>query len=197
MTFLREFKGCLIVLFLFFLMLSFGGCAHYTLVDVNEEIAVGSSFKVHSPVKWSKAKVYGVETWTIDGPQLQRLMFFTGVETGKPLFVVQGKKAKNFPAFDHSMTSVEIMELVEATFARINVHDIEMKDLRPVLFCGQDGFRFELHYKIQSGLKYRGFFVGTKKDDKLWAIIYLGTDLYHYKKALKHVEEIVSSAAFL
>ncbi len=197
MTCPKIFKGCLVVLFLLFLFLSFASCTYYKLVAANEEITIGPSFKVHSPVKWSKAKEYGVETWTIDGAQLQRLMFFTGVETGKPLFVTQGKEAKNFPTFDQSMTSVEIMELVEATLVRMNVHDIEIEDLRPVPFCGQEGFQFELHYKIQSGLKYGGFFIGAKKDDKLWAVLYIGTDLYHYKKDLKHVEKIVSSAIIL
>ena len=197
MTCPKRFKGCLIILFLLFLVLSFASCAYYKLVAANEEITVGSSLRVKSPIKWSESKVYGVETWTIDGPQLQRLMFFTGVETGKPLFETQGKEAKTFPVFDHSMTSVEIMELVETSLARMNVHDIKIEDLRPVSFCGQDGFRFELHYKVQSGLKYNGFFIGTKKDDKLWAVIFFGTDLYHYKKDLKHAEEIVSSAVIL
>ena len=183
--------------FAILLLVAIIGCMHYALVKANKEIEVGGIFKVENPINWSKSETNGVETWTIDGPQLQRLMFFKGVEDGKPLLKMKGKDEKNIPSYKSSMTPIEIMELIEATLARGGGHQIETKDLRPERLGGLDGFRFEFNYITESGLKYNGTVIGAQKDGRLSAIMYIGTSIYYYEKHLENVETIFSSVEFL
>jgi hypothetical protein len=170
---------------------------HYSLVRADSQIQVGTAFKVKTLINWSKSEVSGVETWTVDGPHLQRLIFFKGVEAGKPLLEIKKGNEENVPMYTGSMTSIEIMELIEATLARSGGHSIATKDLRPEKFGGLSGFRFDFSYMTESGLKYNGFFVGAQKNDRLLGIMYLGTALHHYNKHIDDVEGIISSVEIL
>ena len=173
------------------------GCMHYSLVTAGKTIRIGNLLKVESSINWSKSEINGVETWTIDGPRLQRLMFFKRVKDNKPLLKIKGVDEKNTPLYKSSMTPIEIMELIEAALARSGGHKIVKKDLRPESFGGLDGFRFEFNFITKNGLKYNGFVVGAKKDDRLLTIMYLGTALYYYEKYLEDVEKIISSIEIL
>jgi hypothetical protein len=180
-------------LFILFLFIAVSGCVSYSLVRAGKDIEIGRVFKVESPINWSKLKESGIEIWTIDGPQLQRLYFFKGVEDGKPLIKMTGDKYKDMPFYKSSMTPLEVRELFEATLSRSGASRIEIQDLRPQKFASLEGFRFEFSYLTQNGLKYDGFVTGTQKGNKLLAIMYVGTALYHYGKHLEDVEKIVSS----
>jgi hypothetical protein len=125
------------------------------------------------------------------------LLFFTGVEDGKSLYDLGHGRDDHPPVYRSHMTSLEIMDLLEATLARSGVHHIETKDLRPSRFGGLEGFRFEFDYVTDMGLQYRGFFKGTQRDGRLLALMYLGTALYHYEKNLPHAEQILSTLVIL
>jgi len=200
MSEIRRSTGNSKGLFAILLFLGIVGCMHYSLVRSDREIQVGTIFKVTSPINWSKSKfsaVFGaVETWTIDGPRLQRLLFFKGVEDGAILFQILEYK-KSVPIYRSSMTPLEIMELIKSTLARSGGYNVVTKDLRPYKLGALDGFRFEFSYTIQNGLKYNGFVVGAKKEDRLLAIMYVGTALYHYEKHVDDAERIVSSVVIL
>lgn len=193
---MRNFRGgrkSLKRLSVLFFIIFFCGCVSYSLVTKGKNIDVGSVYKVESPITWSSLKESGIETWTVDGPQLQRLVFFKGVEAGKPLIKMSGDKYKNMPVYKNSMTPLEITELFEATLSRLGLTQIETKDLRPDKFASLEGFRFEFSYLTENGLKYDGFVIGAQQGSRLLAIMYIGTELYHYGKYLEDVEKIVSS----
>ncbi|MBW2005207.1 MAG: hypothetical protein JRI72_11490 [Deltaproteobacteria bacterium] len=197
MSQIRRSRGYLKRLFAILLFLCIAGCNLYSLVRSDREIQVGTIFKVTSPINWSKWKFGAVETWTIDGPRLQRLMFFKGVEDGQSLFQIIGGNEKSVPIYKSSMTPLEIMELIESSLARTGGYNVVTKDLRPYKLGGLDGFRFEFSYTIRNGLKYNGFVVGAKKHNRLLAIMYVGTALYHYEKHIDDAEKIVSSVVIL
>lgn len=193
MSDMRRTGKRLIVGISFIIIVVTTGCAHYSLVGTDSEIRIGSTFEVTSQINWNKTEINGLETWTIDGPQLQSLMFIRGLEHGKPLFKITGQKEEEMPLYKSFMTPLEIVEFIEASFARIGALSIETGGLRPVRFGSLDGFRFEIHYVHESGLKYDGFVVGAPKDEKLLGMIYIGTALYHYEKHLNDAQNVVDS----
>jgi hypothetical protein len=170
----------------------------YSLVNVGEDIEVGSVFMVQTPVKWNKSKEGYVEIWTIDGPKLQRLIFINGVEDEKPLFPPHWKsKEKDLPLFRKDMTFLEIKEFIESSLTRGGAHQLSTRDFRPATLASLEGFRFEFSYSIETGLEYDGFIVGAKRKESLVGIMYVGTALYHYSKHLRDAEEVISSATLL
>jgi hypothetical protein len=176
------------------LCFALAACAPYSLVKSGKDVQVGPVFTVDTPINWSKSENGKVETWTIDGPQLQRLVFFKGVHDGYPLFPVYGSSGeKEMPVFNSFMNPLEIKEFIEASLTRSGAHQMVTKDLRPVKMDSLDGFRFEFSYFVESGLKYDGFVVGAKRQDRLLAIMYVGTALHHYGKHLDDAEKVVAS----
>lgn len=187
----RKIKITVIVVLSFVFLTT--GCAHYQLVPANNATPIDNSIQVETPIAWSKSKILGVETWTVDGFRLQRLMFFAGIKNGEPLFDIPSQQKKKLPVFDQSMGSFEISELVEATLSRLDSHAITIAKLRPQSFGGVDGFRFEIGFASESGLKYKGFFAGCLREKRLFGIMYIGTQLYYYQKYENDVEKLLST----
>jgi len=175
------------------------GCAYYSLVETGKQVQVGQGLAVESDIAWNKATWRGAVTWTVDGPSLQQLIFLTGIDDGKPLFTParQGQNSEKMPKFRSGMTSLEIVDLLEATLVRENVHQFEKQNIQPVTFGGRDGFRFDFSYVSSGGLNYNGIATGAVKDDKLYLIMYLGTSMHYYEKYVEQVEQIINSVEFL
>lgn len=170
------------------------GCMRYSMVARGSQVKVGSVFTVETTVDWSRSKEGASETWTIDGPQLQRLVFFTGIDDGKPLFpTAWGSKADEMPLYGSGMNALEIQEFIETSLVRNGAHQMVVRDLRPARLGNLEGFRFEFSYFTESGLKYDGFVVGAEQRARLLAIMYVGTALHHYGKHLRDAERVVSS----
>ena len=63
------------------------------------------------------------------------------------MHTAEQEKNNKLPKFRKTMTSTEIMELVEATHAkRAQAALTKTRNLRPEKFAGKDGFRFEMTY---------------------------------------------------
>jgi hypothetical protein len=170
------------------------GCAHYSLVETGSKVEVAKGFRVDPVITWSKAKHYGVVMWTVDGPGLQQILFFPGIEDGAPLFKpMSEKKAAKMPLYRSPMSLLEVMDLLEATFARQDLHQIKKQNLLPITFAGQDGFRFDFSYFSKEGLEYKGFAEGAIKNNKLYLIIYTGTALHYYEEYAATANKIMKS----
>lgn len=196
---MRRF-GVLVVFFLVY------GCATYAIVGPHR-VDVGAAYSVEPRLEWNKLEksfVTGpLEIWTSDGQRMDTLFFFTGVDSGAPLFARPGRGGRaseraDVPVFNADMSATEIAELFEATLSRLTGSTLsEMTNLRPATFAGAKGFRFDLAYTTRDQLERKGFAVGAVKDKKLYMIFFQGTRIYHYGKHLKEVEHIVASAKFL
>lgn len=191
-------KNRLLLLVLAGVVFIVAGCAHYSLVESGNRVDVGQGLWVESDVAWSRAKYRGAVTWTVDGPGLQQLFFFPGVDDGNPLLKpVAGNDSKAMPAYRVGMTFLEVMDLLEATMARENVHKFEKQNMHPVTFGGEDGFRFDFSYVSEAGLDYQGTATGAVKNNKLYLVVYVGTILHYYEKYSAEVDRIIKSIEFL
>jgi hypothetical protein len=190
-------KGHIGVVWALLMVNALGGCAQYLPVEKGERIQVGNAFAVATSINWSKQETGNIEGWTVDGPQLQRLVFLKGIPDGKPLIGFTEGEGECALCFHSSMTSVEIMELFLANLTRTGAHGLKAYDLRPSSFGAIEGFRFEFQYATRQGLKYKGLIAGAQKDQKLFAFMYVGTALYHFDKHRLEIERMLASLTLL
>ena len=169
-------------------------CAQFTLVEQAKRVTFDDTFSVAPQIAWSKHSEGDVELWTVDGPLLQELIFFSGIADGKPLFPAAAQaKQKELPVFDEKMTALEVRDLLVATLSRRNQFSVETKGLRPWQFGGTDGFRFELSLVSDDGLNKQGFAVGAIRGDKLYLIAFAAAEVHYYGKYKDTVESLLGS----
>jgi len=178
------------------------GCVStYTLVEPKRQV-VGGVISVEPSLKWNKVANLTakgkVEVWTLDGPELDTLVFFTGVPDGEPLFErasVDASKVEKPPVFRSSMNPLEIQELLEATVRRFFQTTLaEERGLRPQPVAEGRGFRFETSMTGQDGVERSGVFAGTIRGGKLYGAWFQGAKLHYFERYLPEFDHIVASA---
>ncbi|MGH8702679.1 MAG: hypothetical protein ACREVR_16125, partial [Burkholderiales bacterium] len=174
-----------VTLFLGLVLLA--GCAPFALVNPERQ-TVGDVISVQPGMKWNKMTSHNyqgkVEVWTLDGPVLNTLLFFTGVPDGEPLFTqrtVGSSQGEKPPVFKASMNPIEIQELLEATIARYFQTTLaEGRNLKPVPVADGKGFRFETRMVGRDEVERDGVFVGTIRNKKLYGAWFQGAKLQYY-----------------
>jgi len=185
------------------------GCVQYVVVEPTRTTVQGA-LSVEPQIAWNRANNTGnpgaqgteqglsAEVWTIDGPLLHAVTFFAGVSDGQALARARPGSEEKLPVYKPDMTPNDVMELLEATIARVSSSPlIKSRDLRAAKLGGQDGFRFELTYTLKDEVEREATAVGAIRNGKLYMILYQGTKLFHYGKYLPQVERMIDSAKFL
>lgn len=169
-------------------------CVQYTLVEKSKRVTFDDTYSLAPQIAWSKHSEGDVELWTVDGPLLQELLFFSGIANGKPLFPPQPQaKEKELPVFGEKMTALEVRDLLVATLSRRNQFSVKTTNLRPWQFGSIDGFRFGLSLVTSDGLNKQGFAVGTVRNDKLYLIAFSAAEVHYYGKYKDTVEQLLGS----
>lgn len=176
-------------------ILLMAGCVQYQLVSAGEQVDMGDAFTLKPQLAWSRIDHGRIELWTVDGPLLEQVLVYKGIEDGQDLLIPNPlrEKEKNFPIFQKEMTPLEIRELLEATFARAEEVDMKTFDMKPWKFADTDGFRFEYTFTTKSGLRKRGFTVGAIHKQRLFMIVFSAAELYYFDKYADELEKLVSS----
>jgi hypothetical protein len=172
------------------------GCAQYQLVNVGEQIAMGDAFTINPQRVWSRIDHGRIELWTVDGPLLDQVLVYKGIEDGQNLLIpnpAAARKVEDFPTFQKAMTPLEVRDLLEATFARAQQVDVKTFDMEPWKFADTDGFRFDYAFTTKSGLRKRGFTVGAIHNERLFMIVFSAAELYYFDKYAVELEKLVSS----
>ncbi len=191
---------------LIFLSLALAGCATttYTLVEP-ERRTVAEVISVQPGVKWNKVNTSEftghIEVWTLDGPTLNTLMFFTGVPDDEPLFVrraVNQGAVEQPPVFRSNMNPFEIQELLEATMARnFQTTIADSRGLRPQPIDEGRGFRFDTSLVGRDEVERHGVFVGTIRGGKLYGAWFQGAKHHYYYRYLDEFDRIIDSAQLI
>jgi hypothetical protein len=180
------------------------GCAAYTLVEPQRQV-IGDVISVEPGTKWNKWNMSGysghVEAWTLDGPSLNTLVFFTGVPDGEPLFTSRtaaGTNEEKPPVFRSTMNPLEVQELLEATVARYFKTTLsEERNLHAESVAGGRGFRFETRIIGRDEVERYGVFVGTISKGKLYGAWFQGAKLHYYQRYLPEFDRIIASATLV
>lgn len=167
-------------------LLALAACAPYSLIPAEPTSVANFQVDVGSP--WNKVNRLRIDSsapvayWTSDGPALDSILFIGGVKSGQPIVTInRSDDDKDKLLFRDTMTSAEIVELWEATVAKVfNTTLAEGKNVQPARFAGVDGFRFDFTYVPKDEVDRKGTGYGAVKDGRLYLIFFSGTKLYHF-----------------
>ncbi|MCZ6494840.1 MAG: hypothetical protein O6924_01540 [Alphaproteobacteria bacterium] len=177
------------------------GCVGYTLVKGGQKLELGQGISVKPPRDWNRRTEGKHEIWTLDGPGLQYILFVKGIEDGGRIFPASRRRASpkkdTFPKFRKGMSLLEVRELFEASLSRYNAQKIAIAGFAPAEFGGKDGFRFTFTYSTESGLNMRGIVAGALLGDKLFMVIYNGTELFFFDRSKGDFEKILASLTII
>ncbi len=186
----------------------------YSLVETERQ-EIGRTYSVEPQIQWSKQTVrvavnpraeetgedtrefHAYEVWTVNGPQLESLLLFTGVQDGNPLFPRTELEERRFPVFRGTMQASEVLEFVVDSLSRLGNNEVEARNLRPASFGKLPGFRFELSYLSRNGLAFDGMVVGTVSGGVLHMLLFTGARGYYFPKYRDTVERLFDSIEFI
>lgn len=135
------------------------------------------------------------EIWTIDGDQLNQILFFGGVPVGEPLLKERNKKTDPLPKVASNMLLPDIPVLLERTYrTQYGATSMTIGLQEPATFAGMDGIHFEYNYTaIEDEVERRGEAFAALTDNKLYLVAFEAPSLYYFDRDVKNYHQIVQS----
>lgn len=173
-------------------------CATYVLKPAGSSKVKNISF--NTSVNWNQIPSgFGpnTEVWTVDGALLNRLIFITGIESGKGIFNDMNKDTP-MPKFNPKVLPHELKALIETSLTNTSggKYPVKTTNLKPLKVNGKQGVGFDLEFYNADGLLNRGKVVAVVDADKLNVVIFTAAAVYHYDKYTPEFENIVKSMQF-
>lgn len=192
---LRHLTGILAILAM---LLSPPAFAH-SLREEGEEVRVAkSSMRVTPETNWNRLngrRGKQTERWTLDGPQLNDVTFFGGVQDGDTLFRSRGRNGPSLPEFASDMLIIDIPDLLDSTYRVIRgVRAFELRNLEPIQFLGRDGIKFEYQMTAGDGLTRLGEARAIIVGGELYMITYEAPRIHYFDRNLADFHALASSA---
>ena len=174
----------------------------YILVEPGK-VEINKIYSVNTNMKWSQfqEREYNFLFWTVDGYTLQRIVFFKPLEDGQSLFDYDSlftKKNEKRPTFNSKMNKFEIKEFFEncIIWSR-EFTSFETTDIKNYKIGETEGVSFDIKAQNELGLNYKGFAVVGIKNNKLYSIYFIATEMEFYDRYKKEAEKIISSVKIL
>ena len=181
------------------LTLILSACAGFTLVKGGERQDLGAGLSVQPGRDWNRVAIEKYEYWTLDGIQLQNIVFVKGAEDGESIVYrgrAAGEENDTFPKYRKGMTLIEIRELLETTWARRGYHRFRVTQFGVSRFGVKEGFEIAFSFDTRDGLEMRGQAAGAIVNDRLYMAIYTGTRIHFYNRGKNDFLRIVKSWRF-
>lgn len=175
-------------------------CQMYTLVEEGET-KIADNMTVTTPVQWSKLNVASTglhrssQVWTINGQQLEELIFVPNIQEGSTVFKTLDK-GNPMPEFKNDLLMPELAELIGISLNKSvgeTETEVEVSNLAPRMAGNDRGITFNLRYKGANGVSYLGKALAIKKNEKLHVIMYVAAKVHFYDASEKHIEKIFDS----
>lgn len=164
---------------------------------LQDKIAKGA-FSANAQTTWNRLdKKEGKfqEIWTIDGEQLNQIIFFGGVPVGEPLLKEKNKKLNPLPKVAGNMLLTDIPVFLERTYrTHYSTTSMEIGLQEPANFAGMEGIHFEYHFTpIDDEVERKGEAFAAIKDGKLYLVAFEAPLLHYFEKSVTDFQAIVKS----
>ena len=186
----------------FLILISCQSDKTYILVEPGK-VEINKIYSVNTNMKWSQfqEREYNFLFWTVDGYTLQRIVFFKPLEDGQSLFDYDSlftKENEKRPTFNSKMNKFEIKEFFEncIIWSR-EFTSFETTDIKNYKIGETEGVSFDIKAQNELGLNYKGFAVVGIKNNKLYSIYFIATEMEFYDRYKKEAEKIISSVKIL
>jgi len=178
------------------------GCVTgYELVSPATVTVAKNSMRVRPSISWNKAPSgpYDIpqeESWTENGPLLDRLEFIGALPSGQAIAKQRPKDDRKVPVFRADMTPQDLVSMVESYYRiKLDAKIFESTSVKPVTFLGKPGVQFDYNFVSSDEVKRRGRSVFAVVDGKLYLTSLDGAALHYFEAALPEFEAIVASAS--
>ena len=131
--------------------------------------------------------------WTVNGPNLDSLHFFTGIKSGQPLFVPLGARKEQMALFDAKMLPNDVQDLVVGTLEKQGYQNVRPGNLGPCPFGAATGFCFDLVFTTGDGLEMKGLVLAGKRDTTLDVVEFLAPSEYYFGELSPTVSKVFAS----
>ncbi|WP_315760431.1 hypothetical protein [Sphingomonas sp. Y38-1Y] len=183
------------------LALMLAGCSDYVLVPAGRPIAVARSGLTVTPDRaWNRNAGLRpgkrAESWTLDGPLLNDLTFYGGIEDGEPLFREVDKREAPLPRFAATMLASDIAELVERSYrVATGTTLFEMNALAPARLAGREGFVMRYRYTLPGDeVRRRGEARGAVVAGRLYLLTYEAPAILYFERDLAAFRAVADGA---
>jgi hypothetical protein len=172
------------------------GCASVTLAPAGA-YRTERAFTVTLQQPWSDItslltpRPEGVRLLTRDGPALNQL-YLAAIEPGASL-VRHADRDTPVVTYRADMGDTELVEFVIDSLAA-TYQDPESSALRPQIFAGAPGIRFEISTRTQAGLNISGTALVARAGDRLNLMLFLAPSEHYYGAFAQEVEAVFASA---
>lgn len=174
------------------------GCA--SVVKVEGDQVVNNRMNVKVDEAWNKMPYsHGpFETWTREGPSLDQLRFWAGIQPGQALAkeerVASGQKAPRVPTYTSGMAADQLVNLFETMYSA-DGSLVKVVKTEAATFAGAPGWRFEFMITRKGDdLLLRGVGWVSVRNNELFAATFTAPQLAFFPKLAPKAESVVASA---
>lgn len=176
----------------FSLLILLQACGAFILPELGKSYSTRLDMKLVPQTKWNVTNGPVEQIWTKNGPLLDRVDVYGGLEDGDVLVRVWGKE--NPHHFKKGMTSLEVVELYKNSLTFSGGINVEIGEIKPAKLGGQDGFEFEFSLRDSGGLKKKGLVRGAISNEKLYLMSFNAPVLHYYDLVYADALELMGSA---
>jgi hypothetical protein len=138
------------------------------------------------------------EVWTIDGDELNELMFFGGIASGR---LLDGDKLKKRgrprPLFNATMLITDVPALLENTYRAVGGITVMAIDrIEPTIFAGHRGIRFTYGFTNPDEVQRKGEGYAAIVDGRLYMITFEAPAIHFFAAGIAAARAVIASAAF-
>jgi len=160
-----------------------------------------STISVSPDGEWNRLSLKAgknVETWTVDGPELNKVTFYGGIAVGQPLFREADKKDHPLPRVTPNMLITDIPTLLETSYrSQFNASQISIDSQEPAVVSGHKGISFTYSYVRQDDeVQRKGEAVGAIVGDRLFLVTYEAPAIHFFEKDEKRFRQVIGTLKF-
>lgn len=200
MTLHRAIRAGGVALLAVLLALAWPAAAGNSLVAKGVRVVIaGSALSVVPDRDWNRLGSRAgrnAESWTLDGPPLNRLALYGGIASGMPLFKDRDHRNNPLPRFAGSMLPTDITGLLESSYRiAIGTALMSIDSQAPTVLAGEKGVRFTYSFTIE-GESVRRLGIGEAAivNGKLYMITFEAPALHYFEAGLPGYRAAVASA---
>jgi hypothetical protein len=153
-------------------------------VPAQKPVEIGSAYSVTPISMWNVQGTGSTQSWTMDGPLLQRIIFSVDTDYGQPIIRISNQNADDsLPTFSEGSSPIELIEGLSNSLQKLGFVKMEITKSDSVTLQGIPTIRVDFRAATASSPWYRGIGYVTQKDNKLHVTVFYGTELYHFEKS--------------
>ena len=155
--------------------------------------------KLETALDWARIRAPRQEQWTIDGAPLNQLMILSRISPGEHVFLRARERSwrPDGPWFRAGMRPDEVRDIVLDGLRGAGWANVEGRNLRPAVWGGAPGLRFDLDLDNPTGLVYRGVVTAAERDGRLTLLVWIAPAEHYYGRDAEAVGRMFDSLRFV